>query len=514
MTETISQQTGAKPPASFPKQAVVVIHGIGEQVPMDTIKAFVRAAWETDPNIANKEMPNPTEVWSKPDLRTGSLELRRITTRESEETSSFPNRVRTDFYELYWADLSAGSTLDAIENWIFGLLLRNPRKDVPRKVLGAWIILWLLSVGLLYLIAAPMFKPTDAILGWHPYAWTGHLPGYFGTLLGALLAYGANYLLKPYVGRIVRYTRATPENIAARKEIRERGLKLLDALHDGEYERIIVVGHSLGSILAYDLLNYFWAARLASHTVKEATQEFNVFKAVEKALADYRADPCVLNLEAYRTAQRAFGKMLRLRDKPNREAGGTFDSTHDGRWLITDLITLGSPLTHSEFLLAADHKDFEDRVNTREFSKAPPIAEVLDPKNIKPAEDAGMPLSPADKPELLSFPFETKTQAGSVQVQWQMHHAAVFAATTWTNIYDPSRLILCGDFISGPLKLLFGDAVIDINLKARSGKQSRSFTHTKYWALPRDFDPKKELPPPPVAALREALNLAGQIRPV
>jgi hypothetical protein len=55
-------------------QAVVVIHGMGEQRPMDTIKAFVRAVWETDKVITANGLPHPTQVWSKPDVRTGSLD--------------------------------------------------------------------------------------------------------------------------------------------------------------------------------------------------------------------------------------------------------------------------------------------------------------------------------------------------------------------------------------------------------------------------------------------------------
>src|SRR5947208_3067184 len=65
----------ALPVANFPKQAVVVIHGMGEQMPMDTIKRFARAAWQTTTGLATKDLPNPTEVWSKPDVRTGSREL-------------------------------------------------------------------------------------------------------------------------------------------------------------------------------------------------------------------------------------------------------------------------------------------------------------------------------------------------------------------------------------------------------------------------------------------------------
>src|SRR5262252_3727938 len=105
-------------------QAVVVIHGMGEQRPMDTIKAFVKAAWETDAVITANKLPHPAQVWSKPDVRTGSLELRRITTRESIPSASFPHGVRTDFYELYWADLTAGSTWEQFTGWVCGLLFR------------------------------------------------------------------------------------------------------------------------------------------------------------------------------------------------------------------------------------------------------------------------------------------------------------------------------------------------------------------------------------------------------
>jgi hypothetical protein len=133
--------TEHRPPSTFPKQAVVMIHGMGEQKPMDTIKSFVHAVWETDVEIAHNQHPNPTETWSKPDLRTGSLELRRITTRESVRTQTFTTGVRTDFYELYWADLLEGSTWSHISAWVSGLLCRNPFTRVPRPVRLAWVLL-------------------------------------------------------------------------------------------------------------------------------------------------------------------------------------------------------------------------------------------------------------------------------------------------------------------------------------------------------------------------------------
>ena len=104
---------GVTVPSGFPKQAIVVIHGMGEQKPMDTIKNFAHAVWTTDTEVHENGLRDSGELWSKPDDRTGSLELRRLTTRESTpmQEGTYPGGARQDFYELYWADLSRGSTL-------------------------------------------------------------------------------------------------------------------------------------------------------------------------------------------------------------------------------------------------------------------------------------------------------------------------------------------------------------------------------------------------------------------
>src|SRR5262249_44096541 len=150
----------------------------------------------------------------------------------------------------------------------------------------------------------------------------------------------------PYVGRVVRYTSAKPDNIAARQNIRQRGLDLLANLHSSEYERVIIIGHSLGSILAYDLISYLWPACLYSRTAVEGSAEFqavqnleNTVTALEKAPAGAERSAAVAN---YLTAQRIFGETLRARPKPK-------EGEPDRRWLITDLITLGSPLSHANF---------------------------------------------------------------------------------------------------------------------------------------------------------------------
>lgn len=482
------------PPANFPKQAVVLIHGVGEQVPMETLRGFVRAVWETDDQVTKNGMPQPREVWSKPDAQhTGSLELRRITTRQSTRSKCFPIGVRTDFYELYWADLSAGATLEQLETWAFGLLWRNPFTRVPRNVFLAWLLLWLVTLAILYFAAAAVF-PSKSFM-WElpllaplaPLAGKAH---WIVGILSAALALFARLVLVPTFGRVVRYTRAKPDNIAARNAIRERGLALFAAFHDGQYERIIVVGHSLGSILAYDLVSYFWAPRLGSHTMVEGAPEFSCLREVEEAvaaLAKAPGDP--EKIKRFHEAQRALCHVLRSRPKP--EPGQP-----DNRWLITDLITLGSPLAHADFLLTKSRRDLRTHINEREYPTTPPVTEELDPKQKKAAGEAGLPVT-EPVPRLMSFNFDNDN--------WQLHHAAPFAAVRWTNIYDPSWLVFFGDIVSGSLGDIFGPGVVDVNMAAIQGHRSWRFTHTLYWTLGRKGRPTPER----VTELRSALDLSG-----
>jgi hypothetical protein len=490
--QTSKTQAGAGLPVShFPKQAIIVIHGMGEQMPMDTIKGFVRAAWETAKGLADEGLPNPTEVWSKPDVRTGSLELRRITTRQSKPVQGvFPTGVRSDFYELYWADLSGGSTWNQVQDWISGLLFRNPRTQVPPNVRLAWIVLWLIALSVVLLLVAAIL-PDPATVGsinlWEywPLQWLRGFRGWQLTGATAVLSWIGSSFIVPYFGRVVRYTRAKPDNIAARKNIRDRGMSLLAELHKREYDRIIIVGHSLGSILAYDLISYFWANCPDARVIGEGTGAFAALREVETALDDG-------SVAAYRAAQTKLARILRTRPKPR-------GNEPDRRWLITDFITLGSPLSHAEFLMAANKDDLQKRKDDREYPTSPPLREVLDPKAVKAAEEAGFPKGTM---ELVAFPFGEKS--------WQLHHAAPFAAVRWTNIFDPARFVAFGDLISGPVAPVFGEGIVDVDLKKLRG-QSWHFTHTEYWKLPSDPD---EIPPSHIEQLRNALNLIAQDRPL
>jgi hypothetical protein len=469
-------------------QAVIVIHGMGEQIPMDTIKGFVNAVWQKDDVATATGFPNSSEVWSKPDARTGSLELRRITTRESiASPPTFPSGVRTDFYELYWADLTGGASWNALKAWVRGLLFR-PFRRVPRGVRLAWLLLWLLCLVAVAL-AILALVPSSA---WQNTRFPA-LAGCQWLIAAAAVAIGwwVHRIGTSTFGRVVRYTRADPDNIAARAAVRDRGLKLLRALHEGShYKRIVIVAHSLGTMLAHDLLSYFWTEREAARTIREGTVEFTALAELEgaaAALAEGSANPA--RLSGYFAAQRRLRQLLADRPAP------VATDQPDPRWLISDLVTFGSPLTHAEFLIAADRSDLELRKAARELPQSPPYREFLDRNVLNRAQATKvMPIAtPATDTRLMSYPVV------NVAETWMLHHAAPFAAVRWTNVFDPAALVFLGDVIGGPLAPVFGPAVVDVDLKAlRGGRQSCSFTHTKYWSLDEVSR---------IKACREAVNL-------
>jgi hypothetical protein len=162
--------------------------------------------------------------------------------------------------------------------------------------------------------------------------------------------------------------------------------------------------------------------------------------------------------------------------------------------LISDFVTLGSPLTHAEFLIASSRDDFLQRQKARELPTAPPVRERLDPFVLACAvETAALPISaPPELTRLTVFP----DPPGSGT--WSMHHGACFAVVRWTNIFDSAHLIYRGDLISGALAPQFGPMVADIDLRDLRG-QAKSFSHTSYWAINSD--------PEALGALRQAVNI-------
>lgn len=422
------------------KQAVVLIHGIGEQVPMDTLRGFVRAVWTTDESVRNPYVPD--QVWSKPDNVSQNFELRRLTTAEG------MNGKRTDFFELYWADLMVGTKVKHLTAWLSLLLLRSPRQ-VPRQLRGLW---WTIAV-------LTVVVPAGLV------AWKLGLVQLSGLWISALGAAGsavwlfASGLLLNVAGDAARYLHVSPPNIGRRRAIRDAGIQLLTRLHEsGDYDRIVVVGHSLGSVVGYDILTHLWPRFNTGHAANVGSGS-----SAPDPLEVLAAKPD-LTADEYQFAQLAYAAKL-------RGVGN--------RWLVTDFVTAGSPLAHASFLLARRPEEFAAKKTEREIPACPPMLEQV------------------KKQPRFCYPL------GGV---WVPNHAAVFAPTRWTNLYFPCAWTLKGDVIGGAMQSAFGAGVKDVPVATdiRGGM----LAHTAYWSFPSSWA-ESQPAPSHIAALRAALRLTG-----
>jgi hypothetical protein len=422
---------GCEPPAppEF-RQAVVVIHGIGEQRPMDTLRAFVTNA-----------VGAHYRFLGKPDRISESLELYRLSAHKQGDIP------RTDFYELYWAHLMEGTTWAHVAAWMRVLLVRSP-KDVPPPLQPYWWGVWLLLAvaALVALILRP--NPVSVVS-----------VGILGYIVARIARAAAGTLGLHYVGDAARYLSPTPSNIRARHAIRTEALKLLRGLHDNpfhptqHYDRIIVVGHSLGSVIAYDAVRYYWqevhsypGAMLPARDNEEPPdidEDQPALAAMQETIGAAKAASKSGQLERLQALESEFpGRQQALWNEQRRIGIG---------WKITDLVTLGSPLTYADFLMADGHDDFERRHDDREFPTCPP----------QPEDDR-------DKGLLAK-----RVTLGDREVTLcVLHHAAPFACTRWTNLYYPS------DLIGGRLKTQFGPFIQDCELPSPT---SWPTSHVRYW---------------------------------
>jgi hypothetical protein len=294
-------------------------------------------------------------------------------------------------------------------------------------------------------------------------------------LLGIVIS-AITGLVLSYIGDAAVYFGPSPQNIEARHKIRAHGLKLLKALNaNPRYDRIVVVGHSLGSVVGYDVIALCWQ------------QLLDEWRDGFRAQCDAGTRP--VNTEKQMIAS----EVLAARSTSNFEQPDWEAMARSVRaeicgngynWKISDLITLGSPLTYGEFLLASGREDFARRKAQRELATAPPTSE--------PDTKTGQP-----RHSYLQWITDVHGQDHWFRVP---HHAAQFAATAWTNIYYKGFGPIGSDLIGGPLAGQFGAGVKDVPVWNTIWLGLLS--HIRYWQQPGPLESNTAL-----AALAVALDL-------
>jgi len=446
-------------------QAIVIIHGMGEHRPMATLRGFMAGAFRGE-----------SRVYSQPDPLSDSFELRRF------QVGRTAARPRTFVYEYYWTHLMRGNTWAHLKALVRRFLFRSPAR-LPSSLWIPWVLVWLVvgaaGFGAWFLTEKAGLGPGDlndlgglrkawravvAVEGWQEPAAVAGL-----ILLAAVLR--VMPMLLAYVGDVARYCSPTPDNVAVRQEIRSGAVGLLEKLQE-RHDRVIVVGHSLGTIVGLDALRFLWSRTYAEHDARaDFPQE--ALEEVERlgASLDARSGPEAV--DAFRAAQRRLWQ--------ERIAVGS-------PWRVTDFLSFGSPLCLATFILAEDDADWERLQREHETPCCPPFdaegdahAYAYDPEPRRP---------------------------GGGHVVRRLHNAALFACVRWTNVWFPARGGFLGDWFGGPLRELFGHGVADRPATAGPGRLIPGLAHVRYFTpVPGGGEPR---PGSSLRLLLDALDLDSE----
>jgi len=128
------------------------------------------------------------------------------------------------------------------------------------------------------------------------------------------------------------------------------------------------------------------------------------------------------------------------------------------RWIITDLVTMGCPLTYADAFMASSPEDLHDRFEERSLAQIPPV-----PQQVRRA---------AGHPYRFWVPAGT---SGRGTTRW--HHAAPFVCVEWTNLWFEH------DIVGGPIGPHFGAGVTDTSLGGFRWLAAFAFAypHSSYW---------------------------------
>lgn len=345
-------------------------------------------------------------------------------------------RPKTDIFEYYWAHEFRDNKFSTINNWFFRLFLgcsRKIRDSGARSSLEgiAFIELkeWLVVLGgSVYLLGALCICIALVLA-------SNSLSTFVCVSIALFLVYKLvlSNLLLGYIADAAKYLSNHPDNIASRMKVRSGAIKLLRELHESEdYDRILVVGHSLGSVIGLDAITQYWYETLRANSDCDCSQLKSTHREMMASLGS--SSDVSKEISTYQRLQRHMRRKL--------SEGIT--------WKISDFVTIGSPLSFANYLVAMDDEDFYRKTHdTHQILVSPPAGDSRAQFFLKRIQINGRPrdvLRPAAR--------------------------TMFLFTRWTNLYGSK------DLIGGPVAALFGRGVLDIKVES-SGYFS---AHVEYFS--------------------------------
>jgi hypothetical protein len=265
--------------------AVTVSHGMGEQVPFETLNAVAEALWARQADAAMDASNARVRYVAFGDDWLPRVEL----TLRAHDGGEFDVHL----YEVYWAPLTEGKVTarDAIgfllgaglrgmrycargsfDRWMFGrrAVFTLPRRGVVQigAALAAFLALLLGFVAVASATVAEIVRFLHPGATPPPPSWIPAIPDAWmlGALAASLVVFAAlRWFLVQSVGDVAAYISAHRASRFAeiRRAIQDTARTVARNVYaardhetgEPQYEHVLLVGHSLGSVLVYDMLN-------------------------------------------------------------------------------------------------------------------------------------------------------------------------------------------------------------------------------------------------------------------
>ncbi len=241
----------------WPKEntAFVVIHGAGSHKPFMTLDSFVRGFWE----VLKEQKPDLKVDWKH------KLQRHKDWIENYISLKPTGKKAILDFYEYYWdCYMVHRIRIEEVINWLIDTS-KNARKFYKK------------TKGVDYKMQKRLQQYEDSgvdLFKDGEFKTGGYLIllGWIGRILRLLplkrdskviwfikpiIKWASKYIVD-FIGDAVIYTNSDvrSEHYAIRQKVLHGAVEELKLLLENEYyKQIIVVGHSLGSVIAYDALN-------------------------------------------------------------------------------------------------------------------------------------------------------------------------------------------------------------------------------------------------------------------
>jgi hypothetical protein len=238
---------------------------------------------------------------------------------------------------------------------------------------------------------------------------------------------------------------------------------LLRGLHaEGRYARIVVVAHSLGAFIAYDGITSLWME------YADDEQTPGLHGALGEAVAN--VERCAAALLARSVSGEQPAELDRYRERQFELWQAARAAGHP--WLITDFVSIGTPMYFADLLYTRDRAEFDRLVLRGELPQNPPLT------NTRTVESERQPSA-----ELrYSYPVNAPRS--------RLTSGVPFAVVRWANLYFPAERGFFGDWFGGPLQPLFGRGIKDVPvLGNQPGRRAPGLAHGRYFTFPDDEDP-------------------------